>query len=791
MTGRKITLRNVGSNIAIFKYKTLSNLIWEYQVELLPGQTKIIFCVDGTFSYDSNLYNISVIENIPFPPSGSTTTTTTTSPIPNQNKTLIQLSSISSANTNWEYSILNYGENTILGPIDLGLDSNDWFYNINTTINGWELTFFNNSSDDVNVKFIDKDGSIVHNYSATTNSYSYDSLGNKYAYFTDYDNLKFIFTDFTNVTEYDIPSNYDSFYIDGNYDESNKVGAIVYQNIDNYSSYILFKPTGHIELYNWDDTSYNVNSLVYESSDYFVITVYSISNGQYSFMNIYNENGVLVKSENLLTNNTTSINGVSHTPSTVNPISFDGYVSGGTTSGDGSGANFYIYIYSGSVTDCIVYAKGNGYQVGDTITFNGTIFGGVSGDDNVVVTVTSVGDFIYQEYDVNFFSDGKLNLILWDYDDDKTPYLIYVYDGPNNELYTTNHNHNIGTNGYYDWWNYYTSINNSSYESTDPSEDIHINFIDGDGSWNGNLYSVDYCDIVSWYNSNKSFEVTTLANNANYDYYTSLNSTYIGESLILYSNRDTNFINYEVIQQGQHQTVQVVQTNSLDNWYFDYGWAGQKFVTSFNLQGINEYLLFIHNYDGTYIDDLYINAQSENYQYDTSYNSMIITNYLNEKTYYWNSTLNHIVTLDEHYNSWENENSYYTTLNHNNGNILLFNDNTQQSRIVTKNSISPIINISDSDDGYNFRIGKDIMAYLYINTSTNNINVKVHNLSGTLLTTVTTNEDTYGTFTIQENRVYLRTSTGSSYVHYLITSQGYKTVTTGTKSSEYEFNDWE
>ena len=788
MTGRKITLKNVGSTIGIFTYQTLSTLIWQYQVEILPGQTKVIFCVDGTFSYDANRHNISVLENVEFPPTGNTVTTTTTSSIPNEGQTLIQVSTISSTNTNWEYSLLNYGTNTILGPINLGISSTNWIWaDSKNSNNGYCLRFSNNSTDEERFYFIDKNGVIVYTYNDTTNNFVYGTLENgKTAYFTDYINLKFIFTDFTNVVEYDIPSNYDTFYVDSEYNDSNTVGSVIYQRIDNYATYMLFKPTGYSLLYNWDTSSYQVESLVYVNSDYFVMMAWTLTNDQYSFFNVYDSNGVLIKSENLLSNNPTSISGITVTPSITNTITFNGYISGGTTNSGstGSGAVFLIDINTGTTVSCIVYGKGNGYEVGDTITFDGTIFGGTSGVDNVVITADTLGNFTYDSFDINFFGDGKMNVILWDNNNNTVPYLIYVYDGITNDLYTTNHDHDAGLTSYYDWWTYRWELDNFSYEGQ-PSQDIHIQFNDDDGSFDGNLYSVDDCDIISWYNSDPGFVVYEFAKNRNYDYYISLDYYYVGDSLILYSNRDDNYINYEVFTPSGHETIQVVQTNSLDGWIFNNRWAGQKYATSFFLLGTNEELLFIHNYDGTYIDDLYINGSSD---YDGQYNSLIITNYDTDLNYYWNTTVDHIQSLNEFYGEWNSTNQYYTTLNHNEGNIVIFNTNTYIAKILTKDSISPLINLSVGNN-YSGGIGKNLVAYCYNDGVTNLVTVKVYNLQGTLLKNISTNETSWNVFRVEGNRVYLQTDSGNNIIHYLITSKGYKSVTTSNFTSGYEYNN--
>jgi hypothetical protein len=512
---------------------------------------------------------------------------------------------------------------------------------------------------------------------------------------------------------------------------------------------------------------------------------WTLTNDQYSFFNVYDSNGVLIKSENLLSNNPTTISGISYNTTIVNTLTFNGYVSGGTTNSGstGSGAVFLIDITSNNVT-CTIYGRGNGYEVGDTITFNGTLFGGISGDDDVVITVTSLGNFTYDSFDINFFGDGKMNMILWDDNDNTVPYLIYVYDGITNDLYTTNHDHDAGLTSYYDWWTYRWELVNFS-DDGQPSQDIHIQFNDDDGSFDGNLYSVDDCDIISWYNSDPGFVVYEFAKNRNYDYYISLDWYYIGESLILYSNRDDNYINYEVFTPSGHQTVQVVQTNSLDGWNFGNSWAGKTFMTDFYLLGPNEQLLFLHNYDGTYIDDLYINGSLD---YNGEYNSLIITNYDTELNYYWNTTVNHIQSLTEFYGDWDTTNWYYTTLNHNEGNFVMYNTDTLIARILTKNSLSPLINLSDGYS-YGIRIGKNVMAYCYNDDTTDLVTVKVYNLQGVLLKSITTNETSRNTFSVIGNRVYLQTESGNNYVHYLITSKGYKSVTTTNYSSTYNYND--
>jgi hypothetical protein len=118
----------------------------------------------------------------------------------------------------------------------------------------------------------------------------------------------------------------------------------------------------------------------------------------------------------------------------------------------------------------------------------------------------------------------------------------------------------------------------------------------------------------------------------------------------------------------------------------------------------------------------------------------------------------------------------------------MYNTDTLIARILTKNSLSPLINLSDGNN-YSIRIGKNVMAYCYNDDTTDLVTVKVYNLQGVLLKSITTNETSRNTFSVIGNRVYLQTESGNNYVHYLITSKGYKSVTTTDYSSTYNYND--
>ena len=786
MSGIKYILRNECTSPALITYQNYSNQLWQYQVEFLPGQTRTIWATEGTLSYDLTKTCIRVLSKTVYPSTSTTPSQPSTNPnVSYTNQYLIQVSTMSTS-TNWEYSVLNYQNATIVGPIDLGFSSNNWVLNsTNETLNGWMLQFNNAITDDKKVYFINKTGTINYVYEADTNNFTNSTHSNRFGSFTDYDNNVFIFSDFSTTYTYNIPSNYDDFYVDNNFDNGNYVGIIVYQEINSYSEYILFKPSGYQTLFNYNNGDNNVDSIVYYKSNFFGILVYSQNNSEYSFYNVYNSNGVLINSINLETNSLTSVNSVTYTPTVSSGITGTFDLEPSTTSGSGTGVTVQVSITTGTVNSVTLYGRGSGYSIGDTITINGSEIGGSSGVDNITLTVSSLGNFSLTDYDISLFGDGKINMIFWDFTDDTVPYFIVIYDGISNEFYTTSHDNNALLYEYNDWFQYYSYLDDESYIQT-PSNDFHINFNDDNGTFNGDFYSVDDCDIVSWFDSTKEFSVYEFAKDNGYVYSIALSNYYVGKSLILYADRDNGDISYEIFQPTGHTSINIITTSILDSQFLNNDSAGDKFVSEFDLP--SSAMIFINNYDGTQVDTLYFD--NNNYDWYTEYNSFTFTDYTNDLSYYWNTSVSSILPTP-FYDTWDDINYYNTTSQINNGQQLLWNSNTYTSQILTQNTLSVVRTLPILDNNYSIRITKNLVA-LRTENNIGRLVVYVYDLNYNLLNTVTTNETSWNSFNTQENRIYLQTEgPNNTYVHYLITANTFRKVVTSDYNSTSRYNDWQ
>ena len=77
MACSKYTLTNTGSTIVNFSYRRCDDSLWDYQVELLPNQTKNIWVINGTYTVAPSFKNsISFIDQGAFPPVFATNTPT-------------------------------------------------------------------------------------------------------------------------------------------------------------------------------------------------------------------------------------------------------------------------------------------------------------------------------------------------------------------------------------------------------------------------------------------------------------------------------------------------------------------------------------------------------------------------------------------------------------------------------------------------------------------------------------------------------------------------------------------
>jgi hypothetical protein len=97
MACSKYTLTNTGSTTVNFSYQRCDDALWDYQVELLPNQTKNIWVINGTYTVAAAFKNvISLVNQGVFPPIFATPTPTQT---PSSTPTNTPTPSVTATNT--------------------------------------------------------------------------------------------------------------------------------------------------------------------------------------------------------------------------------------------------------------------------------------------------------------------------------------------------------------------------------------------------------------------------------------------------------------------------------------------------------------------------------------------------------------------------------------------------------------------------------------------------------------------------------------------------------------------
>jgi hypothetical protein len=308
MSGIKYVLKNNTTLAQFFDYKTLSDAMWNYQVQLNPGQIKTIWAETGTLK----IYNngaITIEEQSSFPPTnhviGGNNTGNNTY-IDYMNKSILIFSVLPNS-TNLGYSILNFDGNVIYGPVDLGynndnVDGGNWYVDdiFPFTNSGYVIYLYTNAGTSKRASiYLDYSGQIIGEYSAATNNTSYNMLNGKFACHIDYDNNMFNYSDGKTYKSrsfdgFDYMFGIPYYYWDGNIDN----GFVVFNANGNVNTYILVTMEKEIPLTTWSGMDNEIKIFQYSNSN-FITTLNYNTGDTYTFFNIYSSTGSILQTIDL------------------------------------------------------------------------------------------------------------------------------------------------------------------------------------------------------------------------------------------------------------------------------------------------------------------------------------------------------------------------------------------------------------------------------------------------------------------------------------------------------------
>jgi hypothetical protein len=305
MSGTKYVLKNNTTLAQFFDYKTLSDAMWNYQVQLNPGQIKTIWAETGTLK----IYNngaITIEEQSVFPPTnhivGGNNTGNQTY-IDYMNKSILIFSVLPNS-THLGYSILNFDGNVIYGPVDLGYDNNSsgWYVDdvYPFTNSGYAIYLYTNTGTFKRASiYLDYSGQIIGEYSAATTNRDYDMLNGKFAYHIDYDNYMFNYSDGKTYKSRSFDGlDYMFGLAENNWDGNIDTGFVVFNGNGNVNTYTLVTMEKEIPLTTWSGMYTDIEIFQYSNSN-FVTTLNYNSGNTYTFFNIYSSTGSILQTIDL------------------------------------------------------------------------------------------------------------------------------------------------------------------------------------------------------------------------------------------------------------------------------------------------------------------------------------------------------------------------------------------------------------------------------------------------------------------------------------------------------------
>ena len=609
-----------------------------------------------------------------------------------QNQNYMQLGNVS-GQTTFSLGFLNFNDFTA-EIIDLGVDTTYW--NINNwyplSESGCLLDFRNDGYTERLSLFIDVNGNVVEQFSATTFDSNSGIIDGRIVYFQDPDGGLFYWFNGKSVYQYTFDSNYESLDIQWDWDGTCQDGSfffVIYNNDNNTAYSYKVNNNGSTELINsWDYTIEQRYYGTYYSSNYFYELSYLISNNTLSSLKIY-DTSLTVKSDLLII------------PNTYNQWYFQWYGDKSFNitmwNSDDDNIDYLINDYNG-VTDYVsstTHVRGNNYTNITTqyetkfypddvpsggifiILYNGTGNYYTGGGYEV-----SYLDIIYRLENqtelttYTFQNSGSNDKTFYPYSwGNKTFYTICSTGDTNSSVFSITENGvnitstNVSYNDINGWnTNWFGDYFNYSYTTDGDSYANHRLFL------NGELVDSLGFPIPSWYNISTSYGTFYMTNYEDGYYVNNQVTGYTQTEVYNDINTSTNYYTQEyystnsniLLYNSQNSTARVLTKDSISNQFTlpeDFGERdlriGKDNFLYVYLTNSDNLRVNLYNFNGALLNSTLIEDDYWNDVYAVK-DRYVVKNNIDGQyllTMISNDEVKQI-TIDNEYTSWDMINDY-------------------------------------------------------------------------------------------------------------------------------------
>ena len=388
----------------------------------------------------------------------------------------------------------------------------------------------------------------------------------------------------------------------------------------------------------------------------------------------------------------------------------------------------------------------------------------------------------YYSWNVRWYGNQSFNIVFWDYQDNTTDYSIFNFNGVTQNVTTTTHVR--GGN--------YANVNVIGDDLYWPrNADVGGIFIILYGEtgtfYQGGGYKVGYLDIV--YRLENEVDFTTYVYNDTGDTTKTFEMNAYGSNNVqLYtfcSSGDSISSIFFIGSDG----VKIIPTN--ENFKeisgVNYDSFGNRYAIMYFKNSYNDGYLKIVN-DGNIVSTGLFNTGDP---WGWNFNYQTFSIFDSTQSYYMNNQttgLTETTQFNSSYDCW----SYYVPMYYKrDGNILLFNSNTNFAKVLTKDELKPEFFLPYFNLNYDIVIGRNRILYVY-NDNSDNTRINLYNFDGALLSSVLSNVTNWSDAYAGEDRyVVVQNTIDGQVLMTMIYDNGYQQVTIDNQVTNWwNINDY-
>lgn len=392
------------------------------------------------------------------------------------------------------------------------------------------------------------------------------------------------------------------------------------------------------------------------------------------------------------------------------------------------------------------------------------------------VDLTNLGND-YNNYDLNYFGDNKMNVIFYNGVDNSVPYQIYVYDGNTNTMVQTTHEKGLN----FEYWDTYYDSAYCGINFQD-SQDFHIVFYDYDYGNDGDFITVDYCDVLSYFDSNSGFTNYVFASAAGYNYKIDINDTSINKSFQTLVDVTGGWLRLLTISSSGVSTNNICQLTSLNGYDFNnITYNSDTYIIV--VQVLGGFIAYAYDTEGNQLD---ARPLVGSYNSNTYLNTIYV--YDSVDGWYFNNKTNNFVPIGIYIDSYQSYFDTDTSIDSKNGYPILLKDGLDV-RVIYNDSISSVFTLPDDNNtDWNINMSNNSFMYTYVNSS-NNIVCEVYDLLFNIITSQTTSETSWNDNQLFGDRALLVTNTPNGDKVYGLSTNGNGSISILNNGYGYAPND--